>query len=121
MVPKMATRWTDPQIKKHGLTAGKTDERIAIEPGLYLRLRATKRGVTRTFEYRAQVAGKRKFLTLGPYSPHFGLHEARRKLIELQHLAAQARIGEGDHPVTAERSKREGRRSDPTFDVLFRD
>ena len=115
----MKVRWTDAKLKAVDLPAGKSDMRTAIEPGLYLRVRSGPAGTSRTFEYRAMVNGKRRYLALGSLSPLFGLHEARKRLVELQAGAALARAGEADHPVIAERFKRQGKRSDPTFDELF--
>lgn len=112
-------KWTDARIKAAKLPRGKSDQRIAIEEGLYLRLRARAGGLSKSFEYRAMVNGVRKYLVLGAYSDRFGLAAARAKLAELRGIAGQARIGEADHPVIEERFRREGRKSDPTFAELF--
>jgi len=111
--------WTDAKLKAQRLPRGKTERRIAIGKGVYLRLRAGARGVSRTFEYRAMVGGSRKYLTLGAYSDRFGLADASSKAAELQGGAGLARIGEADHPVIEERFKRQGRKSDPTAAELF--
>lgn len=112
-------KWTDAKIKAEKLPRGTSDKRIAIEQGLYLRLRAGAGGLSKSFEYRAMVNGARKYLTLGAYSDRFGLAAAGAKLAELRGIAGQARIGEADHPVIEERFRREGRKSDPTFAELF--
>lgn len=113
--------WTDSRIKSEKLPAGKTDVRKAIEKGLFLRLRAgpTPQNPRKTFEYRAQVNGKRRYLTLGTYSLRFTLAQAKLKLAELQAIQAEARIGDTDHPVIEARQKRKARLADPTFDELF--
>lgn len=114
-----ARKWTDSRIKSEALPAGKSDQRIRIEEGLFLRIRAGAGGLSKSFEYRAMVNGARKYLTLGAYSDRFGLAAARAKLADLRGMAGQARIGEADHPVIEERFRREGRKSDPTFAELF--
>lgn len=117
----MSKKWTDAAIKARKLSPGKTDERIRIGDGLYLRLRDGATGTARTFEYRAQVDGKRRILVLGPVSNAYGLSRAQEDLQKLQGVAAQARIGEADHPVLEARYKRHGRKSDPTFAELLDD
>jgi len=112
-------KWTDARIKAQTLARGKAEQRIAIEEGLFLRLRAGANGLSRSFEYRAMVAGSRKYLALGPYSDRFGLAAAREKAAELRSGAGLARVGEADHPVIEERFKRHGRKSDPTVAELF--
>lgn len=114
-----APKWTDSRIRAAKLARGRSEQRIAIEEGLFLRMRAGAGGLSKSFEYRAMVNGARKYLTLGAYSDRFGLAAARAKLTELRGIAGQARIGEADHPVIEERFRREGRKSDPTFAELF--
>lgn len=116
---KVPRRVTHAWLDALALAPGTRDARFAIDDALFVRLRSRRDGVTKIFEYRAQVAGKRRYLTLGAFGPGFGLAEARTRALDLHSGAAAARRGEQDHPAIAERQRREGRRSDPTIAELF--
>ncbi len=120
MASEQARKWTDARLKAAKPKNGRQDQRIAIGDGLSLRMRVgTDGSVSKSFEFRSMVGGVSKRLALGTYSDAFGLADARKKAAELGAVADQARVGEADHPVIEERFKRQGRKSDPTFDELF--
>ena len=112
------TRWTDAKLAAVRLPAGKTLHREPIGDGLYLVLRATRAGASRSFVYRTQVNGKRRWLTLGEYPSDLGLAAARAKVLEHHAVASQARRGEADHPALVARGEREAKLADPTVDKL---
>lgn len=111
--------FTDAKIKAMKLSTGKTYQRKALGDGLYLRMRMSGSGLAKHFEYRAQVNGQRKFITLGEYSDAYGLSAANKKRAELESIGDKAKRGDGDHPVMTERFRREDRLSDPTVASLF--
>lgn len=116
-----ATHWTDTKLDALRLMPGRTERRMSIDNSLYLRLRdrAQRGGVSRTWEYRAQVNGSRKYISLGEYTGGQGLAWARGRLPALHEQEDRARKGEADHPAITERHKREGKKSDPTVAELF--
>lgn len=116
-MPK-ATRWTDEKIKALKLPLGKTEQRVLVEPSLYLFLRQRAGDVAKHWQFRAQVEGSRRWLSLGAY-PAVGLAKATSEL--LLHRAAQeaAKKGEADHPAIAARFARKTARSIPTVTELF--
>lgn len=113
-----ATRWTDEKIKALKLPPGKAEQRVLVEPGLYLFLRQRAGDVAKQWQFRAQVDGSRRWLSLGSY-PAVGLAKANAEL--LTHRAAQeaAKKGEGDHPVLAARFARKTARAMPTVVEVF--
>jgi len=116
-----AAHWTDTKLEALRPFSGKSERRASIDNSLYLRLRdrPQRGGLSRTWEYRAQIDGKRKYLSLGEYSRAQGLAWARAKLATLHGKEDQARKGEADHPAITERHKRGVSKSDPTVAELF--
>jgi integrase len=116
-----ARHWTDAKLAAVRLKRGTTERRVSVDSTLYLRLRdrPQRGGLSRTWEYRAQVDGRRKYLNLGEYAHGQGLAWARAKLAPLLVQEDQARKGEADHPVTTEKYRRDGRKSDPTVAEVF--
>lgn len=114
-----ATRWTEEKIKALKLPEGKAEQRVLVEPGLYLYLRQRAGGDTaKHWQFRAQVDGVRRWLSLGAF-PAVGLAKANAEL--LTHRAAQesAKKGEADHPVIAARFARKAARALPTVAEVF--
>ena len=60
------TYWTDAKLKALRPARGKSERRASIDSSLYLRLRdrPQRGGLSRTWEYRAQVNGSRKYYSL---------------------------------------------------------
>ncbi len=114
-----ATRWTDEKIKAVKLPDGKKEKRVLVAPGLYLFTRAKRGGaLSKQWQYRAQVDGKRRWLSLGSY-PAVGLAQAatERQTHEKAHQAALK--GEADHPVIAAQLQRLVIREQPTVAEAF--
>ena len=114
-----ATRWTDAKVAAEKLPKGKTEARLLVAPGLYLHVRARADGVPgKHWQYRAQVGGVRRWLSLGAY-PAVGLAAANADL--LRHHAAHeaAKKGEADHPVIAARFERKAKLAQPTVIEAF--
>jgi integrase len=112
-------RWTDERIKVAKLPSRIADRRIAIEPGLYLRIRLTGAGsLSKHWEYRAQVGGSRRRLSLGEY-PAMPLAGARAALLQHQAAYDKAKRGDGDHPVIAARAARKATLEQPTVEQTF--
>jgi hypothetical protein len=61
---------------------GNVDRLIADGGGLYIRVRAGKNGVSRTWQYRRRDSGKLTILTLGTY-PDLIVRDARLRAAEL--------------------------------------
>ena len=58
-----ATRWTEEKIKALKLPAGKAEQRVLVQSGLYLYLRQRTGGdVAKQWQFRAQVDGIRRWL-----------------------------------------------------------
>ncbi len=114
-----ATRWTDEKLKAQRLPDGSHERRLLVEPGLYLYLRQRSDGhVAKQWQYRAQVAGKRRWLSLGSF-PEVGLAKAgdERRAHDRVHEAAKK--GEADHPVIVARQKRQAAMAQPSVDEVF--
>lgn len=114
-----ATRWTEEKIKAMRLPEGKTEQRVLVDPGLYLYLRQRSGGdLAKQWQFRAQVDGVRRWLSLGAF-PAVGLAKANAEM--LTHRAAQesAKKGEADHPVIAARFARKAARALPTVSEVF--
>ena len=113
--------WTDERVKSLKLPEGKAEQRTLVEPGLYLflRLRATGE-VAKQWQFRAQVHGVRKWLSLGAY-PAVGLAKARTELLAHRTAHEAAKKGEGDHPVVAARFARDAAKAQPTVDQVFKE
>jgi integrase len=114
-----ALRWTDEKIKALKLPAGKAEHRTLVEPGLYLFLRKRVSGeVAKQWQYRAQVDGVRRWLSLGAY-PAVGLAKAKGELALHQAVQQAAKKGEADHPALAARSVRKEKKAEPTITEAF--
>ena len=114
-----ATRWTDEKVKAQKLPDGLKERRVLVEPGLYLFMRQRADGQTsKQWQYRAQVAGKRRWLSLGSY-PEVTLAQAgdERRTHDKVHEAAKK--GEADHPVIVARQTRKAAIAQPSVDDVF--
>lgn len=117
-----ATRWTDEKLKALKLPSGKAERRIRVEPGLYIHLRQRSDGaVSKQWQYRAQVQGVRRWLSLGRYgeADGVGLAKAREELLRHHKVHEAAKKGEADHPVIAERFARKEAREQLTVAATF--
>ena len=114
-----ATRWTDEKIKALRLPAGKAEQRVLIEPGLYLYLRHRASGdVAKQWQFRAQVDGVRRWLSLGAY-PAVGLAKANVELLTHRAAHESAKKGEADHPALVARFARKAAQAQPTVAEVF--
>lgn len=114
-----ATRWTDEKIKAHKLPAGVNDQRKLVEPGLYLHSRRKADGsVAKHWQYRAQVDGVRRWLSLGSF-PEVSLARASDERRAHDRVHEAAKKGEADHPVIAARQMRKTAKALPTVTELF--
>jgi integrase len=114
-----ATKWTDEKIKALKLPADKAEQRVLVEPGLYLFLRQRAGGdISKQWQYRAQVDGVRRWLSLGAY-PGVGLAKAKADLLTHQATHEAAKKGEADHPALVERNKRKEAKGRPTVTAVF--
>lgn len=116
---KRATKWTDEKIKALKLAAGKAEQRVLVDAGLYLHLRAKASGeASRHWLYRAQVAGSRRWLSLGAF-PEIGLAAAKAEALQHSKVHEAAKKGEADHPVLAARFDRKARKEQATVSDVF--
>lgn len=114
-----ATRWTDEKIKSLKLPEGKAEQRVLVAPGLYIYMRRRAAGDTaKQWQYRAQVAGVRRWLSLGAY-PAVGLAKANEELLKHHAAHEAAKKGEADHPVIAARFSRKAAKEEPTVSAVF--
>ncbi len=114
-----ATKWTDAKIAALKLTGDEREKRMLVAPGLYLHLRARSGGETaKHWQYRAQVAGVRRWLSLGAY-PAVTLAKAAEELARHQATHEAAKKGEADHPVIAARFARKAAKAQPTVAEVF--
>lgn len=114
-----AVKWTDEKVKALKLPEGKDEQRVLVEPGMYLFLRRRTNGeVAKQWQYRAQVNGKRRWLSLGSY-PGVGLAKAREDLRAHQTIQEAAKKGEADHPVLEARFARKKAAAEPTVSEVF--
>ncbi|CAM5793185.1 tyrosine-type recombinase/integrase [Rhizobacter fulvus] len=114
-----ATRWTEEKVKALKLPEGKAEQRVLVEPGLYLYLRARSTGeIAKQWQFRAQVDGVRRWLSLGSF-PAVGLAKAHAELLTHRVAHESAKKGEADHPVTAARFARKAARAEPTVAEVF--
>ena len=99
-----ATRWTDEKIKALRLPAGKAEQRVLVAPGLYLYLRQRASGeVARQWQFRAQVGGVRRWLSLGAF-PSVGLGKAAVEMVA--HRTAHEAAKKGDAKALKDASSR---------------
>lgn len=116
-----ATKVTDAKLAAAKLPDGKAEARILAAPGLYLHLRRRAGGeVAKHWQYRAQVAGVRRWLSLGAY-PAVTLAAANAELAKHQTAHEAAKKGEADHPVIAARFARKAAVEQPTVTQAFDD
>lgn len=120
-----ATKVTDAKLAAIKLPEGKTELRMLVAPGLYLHLRHRSSGeLAKHWQYRAQVAGVRRWLSLGAY-PAVSLAAASAELVKHQAAHEAAKKGDADHPVIAARFARKAAVEMPTvadvFDVWIAD
>lgn len=114
-----ATKWTDAKVAAEKPPAGKAEARKLVDAGLYLHTRTrADGGVSRHWQYRAQVAGVRRWLSLGAY-PEVGLAQARAELLKHQAAHEAAKKGDADHPVIAARFARKAAKAQPTVAEAF--
>ena len=118
---KRATKVTDAKLASLKLPAGKTEARILVAAGLYLHLRQRAAGeLSKHWQFRAQVAGVRRWLALGAF-PAVTLAEANAELLKQQKAQGAAKRGEADHPVIAARFARKAAIEAPTVSAVFDD
>ena len=112
---------TDAKLAAIKLPAGKSEARMLVAPGLYLHLRERAAGgLAKHWQYRAQVAGVRRWLSLGAY-PAVTLAAASAELTKHQTAHEAAKKGEADHPVIAARFARKTAVDMPTVAAVFDD
>jgi len=115
----MVKRWTDEKVKAWKLPAETKEKRIAVEQGLYLFARSRADGSTsKHWQYRAQVDGKRRWLSLGAF-PAVGLAQARSELLKHQTVQEAAKKGEADHPVQEAKRQRDKAKAQMTVEEVF--
>jgi integrase len=73
---------TDTRLRTLKPKAGKADRLVADGNGLYIRIRAGKGEVKRTWQFRRKEAGQLEIITLDTY-PELSIKEARLKAAEL--------------------------------------
>lgn len=116
---RRATKWTDAKIAAEKLPPRKSELRKLVEPGLYLHIRRRADGsLAKHWQYRAQVDGMRRWLSLGAY-PQVGLAKAKDELSGHQKAHEAAKKGEADHPVIAARFARRANKAQPTVAEVF--
>jgi integrase len=117
---KRATKWTDEKVRALKLADDKPEARILVAPSLYLHVRRLAAGdLSKHWQYRAQVGGKRRWLTLGAY-PAVGLADAERERLGHDKVQEAAKKGEADHPVLAARFARRASLDQPTVGEAFK-
>ena len=116
-----ATKVTDSKLAALKLPAGKDEARILVASGLYMHLRPRAGGeLAKHWQYRAQVAGVRRWLSLGAY-PAVSLSAASAELLKHQQVHEAAKKGEAEHPVIAARFARKTAVKMPTVAQVFAD
>jgi len=114
-----ATRWTEEKIKALKLPAGKAEQRVLVEPGLYLYLRHRAGGdMAKQWQFRAQVDGVRRWLSLGAF-PAVGLAKANAELLTHRTVHESAKKGDTDHPALVARFARKAAKAQPTVTEVF--
>jgi integrase len=112
---------TDAKLAKEKLPPGKSETRIFVARGLYLHLRQRAGGdIAKHWQYRAQVNGVRRWLSLGAY-PAVPLAAASAELLKHRQAHEAAKKGEADHPVIAARFARKAAVQMPTVVQVFDD
>ncbi|MDA0876431.1 MAG: tyrosine-type recombinase/integrase [Proteobacteria bacterium] len=112
-------RWTDEKVRALKLPVGIKEKRVLVEPGLYIfaRCRADD-STSKHWQFRAQVEGKRRWLSLGAF-PAVGLGQARAELLKHQTVQEAAKKGEADHPVLEAKRSRDQAKSQLTVGEVF--
>ena len=114
-----ATKWTDEKVKAQRLVEGQLARRIRVEPGLYLTLRRLADGKeSKHWQYRVQIGGSRRWLSLGAY-PAVSLADAKEAMLRHQRVEVDAKHGKADHPVLVERHKRKASLAQPDIADVF--
>jgi integrase len=114
-----ATSWTDTKVASLKLPEGKAEQRVRIDAGLYLYLRKRVDGkVSKQWQYRAQVNGARRWLSLGTY-PAVPLAQASAERLAHAKVGVAAKLGEADHPAIVARQDRKTKNAMPTVAELF--
>jgi integrase len=118
-VATRATKWTDEKVKAQKLPEGLKERRVLVEPGLYLFMRLKADGQTsKQWQYRAQVDGKRRWLSLGSY-PEITLFKAGEERRAHDRVHEAAKKGEADHPALVARQNRKAAKAQPTVSEVF--
>lgn len=116
-----AVKVTDAKLAALKLPAGKVEARMLVAPGLYMHTRQRAGGdLAKHWQYRAQVAGVRRWLSLGAY-PAVTLAAASAELVKHQTAHEAAKKGDADHPVIAARFARKTAVEMPTVAGVFDD
>ncbi len=114
-----ATRWTDEKIKALKLPDGVSEKRTLVAPGMYLFLRRrADGGLAKQWQYRAQVDGKRRWLSLGSY-PEVGLASAEKERFGHDEIRQKALKGEAEHPAIEAQQSRKAVKSNPTVEETY--
>lgn len=116
-----ATKWTDEKLKALKPADGKREQRVLVDPGLYIYVRPSTKerdGYSRHWLYRAQVAGSRRWLSLGAF-PEVTLAAAKKEAAEHSATHEAAKKGEADHPVLVARFARKARKEEATVTDVF--
>ena len=114
-----ATKWTDEKVRTLKLDGDKPEQRVLVAPNLYLFMRRGRKGtVSKQWQYRSQLAGKRRWLSLGSY-PEVGLAKAKDELGAHDKVFEAAKKGDADHPVIVARQGRKDALAQPTVDDVF--
>jgi integrase len=116
-----AVRWTDEKVKALKLPSGKAEQRTLVAPGLYMYVRGRAGGgLSKQWQYRVQLDGKRRWLSLGGY-PEVGLAQAERERMRHETVRQAARKGEAEHPAIAARKERTTLKANPLVKDAFVD
>jgi integrase len=114
-----ATRWTDEKVKALKLPDGVKEKRTLVAPGLYMFLRQKADGaVAKQWQYRTQVDGKRRWLSLGSY-PEIGLAVAEKARVGHDEVRQKARMGEAEHPAVEAQQARNAVKANPSVEEVF--
>ena len=114
-----ATKWTAEKVRALRLPAGKSEHRRRVEPNLYLFVRRLADGsLAKQWQYRAQVDGKRRWLSLGGF-PGVSLADAAAERQKHEGVLEAAKKGESDHPALVARFARKASKEQPTVKEAF--
>lgn len=114
-----ATVVTDAKLGGLKLPEGKAELRVLVESGLYLHLRRrTDGGAAKHWQFRTQVGGVRKWLSLGEY-PAVTLRAAKEEADKHRTVKEAAKKGEAEHPAIVARFARRSAIEAPTVAQAF--